>query len=65
MKKTVFWDVALCVLAETDRHFRGAYCIIMAHRPVNISSKYFNFGEISGSHGSEYEDDSLLGCCAM
>jgi hypothetical protein len=23
------------------------------------------FGEISGSHVGEYEDDSLLGCCAV
>jgi hypothetical protein len=22
-------------------------------------------GEILGSHGSKYEDDCLLGCCAM
>jgi hypothetical protein len=22
-------------------------------------------GEISGSHGGEYEDDCLLGCCAV
>jgi hypothetical protein len=22
-------------------------------------------GEISGSHGSEYDDGCLLGCCAM
>jgi hypothetical protein len=22
-------------------------------------------GEISGSHGDEYEDGRLLGCCAM
>jgi hypothetical protein len=22
-------------------------------------------GEISGSHGGKYEDDCLLGCCAM
>jgi hypothetical protein len=22
-------------------------------------------GEISGSHGSEYDDDCLLGCCAV
>jgi hypothetical protein len=22
-------------------------------------------GEISGSHGGDYEDDRLLGCCAV
>jgi hypothetical protein len=27
LKMTVFWDVAPCSLAETDRHFRGVYCI--------------------------------------
>jgi hypothetical protein len=26
-KMTVFWDVALCSLAENDRRFRGAYCL--------------------------------------
>jgi hypothetical protein len=24
-----------------------------------------NFGEISGSHSGEYEDDYLLGCCTL
>jgi hypothetical protein len=24
-----------------------------------------NIGEISGSHGCDYEDGCLLGCCAM
>jgi hypothetical protein len=24
-----------------------------------------HLGEISGSYGGEYEDDSLLGCCAV
>jgi hypothetical protein len=27
MKMTVIWDVALCSLIETDRHFRGFYCL--------------------------------------
>jgi hypothetical protein len=24
---TVFWDVALCILVEIERRFRGAYCL--------------------------------------
>jgi hypothetical protein len=24
---TIFWDIAPCSLVETDRHFRGAYCL--------------------------------------
>jgi hypothetical protein len=27
--------------------------------------KQDELGEISGSHGGEYEDDCLLGCCAV
>jgi hypothetical protein len=27
MKITVFWDVAACCLVETDRRFRGVYCL--------------------------------------
>jgi hypothetical protein len=26
---------------------------------------YLTVSEISGSHGGEYEDDRLLGCCAV
>jgi hypothetical protein len=25
----------------------------------------YTIGEISGSHGGEYEDDCFLGCCAL
>jgi hypothetical protein len=25
----------------------------------------FSFDKISGSHGGEYEEDYLLGCCAV
>jgi hypothetical protein len=32
LKMTVFWDVALCGLVETDQRFRGAYCL---HRQGN------------------------------
>jgi hypothetical protein len=27
MKMAVFWDVAPCSPVETDRRFRGAYCL--------------------------------------
>jgi hypothetical protein len=26
---------------------------------------WIHLGKISGSHGGEYEDDWLLGCCAV
>jgi hypothetical protein len=26
-KITVFWDIALCCLLESDQHFRGAHCL--------------------------------------
>jgi hypothetical protein len=27
MKMTVFWDVTPCCLVETDRRFRGSFCL--------------------------------------
>jgi hypothetical protein len=27
MKMAVFWDIAPCSLVDTDRHFRGTYCV--------------------------------------
>jgi hypothetical protein len=27
MKVALFWDVASCSLIDTDRHFRGTYCL--------------------------------------
>jgi hypothetical protein len=27
MNMAIFWEVAPCILVETDRHFRGAYCL--------------------------------------
>jgi hypothetical protein len=39
MKMTVFWDGMPCSLVETDRRFRGAYC--MYHRrPDDEGSKH-------------------------
>jgi hypothetical protein len=34
-------------------------------QPVELWINSTNVVEISGSHGSEYAGDSLLGCCAM
>jgi hypothetical protein len=36
MKTNVFWDVAPCSLVESDRCFRGAYCL---HRQGNEWAK--------------------------
>jgi hypothetical protein len=36
-----------------------------AFKPARESSSDFNLGEISGSHGGEYEDDRLLEFCAV
>jgi hypothetical protein len=27
MKMTAFWHVALCILEDTNRRFRGSYCL--------------------------------------
>jgi hypothetical protein len=34
MKMAVFWDIALCGLVETDRRFRGPYCL--HHQGIDI-----------------------------
>jgi hypothetical protein len=55
-------DPGLCPMASFDT--RG-------FEPLHSSAREFDScqcsikAEISGSHGSEYEDDCLLGCCAM
>jgi hypothetical protein len=36
MKMAVLWDVAPCSLVETDRRFRGAYCLHHQGRSVSI-----------------------------
>jgi hypothetical protein len=48
---TAFWNIVPCSLVEIYRRFRGAY--------LNHQDDYV--GEISGSHSSEYEDNSQLG----
>jgi hypothetical protein len=44
MKMNVFWDVAQCNPVETDRRFRGAYCL--HHQGDNGGSKHLrNIGQ--------------------
>jgi hypothetical protein len=65
MKTTVFCDVAPCSLAEIHWHFRGAYCLYhQGSRKICTHTIYLNtnLGEISGSHGGEYENDCLMEC---
>jgi hypothetical protein len=38
-KMTVFWDAAPCILVESDRPFRGAYCL--HHQGVALCSTAF------------------------
>jgi len=33
IKMAVFWDVAPCILVDTYRRFRGAYCLNQQHGP--------------------------------
>jgi hypothetical protein len=33
--------------------------------PVYVRTNKIIHGKISGSHGVEFEDDCLLGCCAV
>jgi hypothetical protein len=37
----------------------------MLRRQYESSKQEAKMDEISGSHGGEYEDGSLLGCCAV
>jgi hypothetical protein len=34
MKMAVFWDVAQCRVEDTDRRFRGAYCLRHLGNPL-------------------------------
>jgi hypothetical protein len=44
---TIFWDIAPCSLVETDRRFRGAYCLHYQNdemmEAVRTSQKTINF----------------------
>jgi hypothetical protein len=44
-------------------HSKPYLCEILKHVYSNLT--IICNGEISGSHGGKYEDDCLLGCCAM
>jgi hypothetical protein len=44
LKMTVFWDVESCKLIETDRRFRGVYCLIsVTMEAINASEMSANF----------------------
>jgi hypothetical protein len=49
------------------RHVIKIHFNIILHLHLGISNGLQNFrqGDISGSHGDEYEDGCLLGCCAI
>jgi hypothetical protein len=78
MKMAVFWEVASCSLADIDRHCDALMMEAVSSSETSVSiyqttrrkipkgsHLYFDkFGEISDSHGREYEGDCLLGCCA-
>jgi hypothetical protein len=53
------------LLKELDLHHdtRLRYMHRNVYGPSRTEKK--TPGEISGSHGGEYEDDCLLGCCAV
>jgi hypothetical protein len=52
IKLTVFWDVAPCSPVETDRRFRGAYCLWAAlmMEAVSTSETSVNFYETTRSN---------------
>jgi hypothetical protein len=43
MKMTVFWDIAPFSPVETDRHFRGAYCL--HHQIITLMVEAVNTSE--------------------
>jgi hypothetical protein len=45
MKMAVFWDIAPCSLVDTDRRFRGAYCLhYHSDRPEFSNAMKMSFG---------------------
>jgi hypothetical protein len=74
-------DVCFCFLASAKQcrwfwSFGARLMLLVStsisckyHQPQMIKGFYFCKkeidSEISGSHGGEYEDDCLLGCCTM
>jgi hypothetical protein len=66
MKMAVFWDVAPCSLVDTDRRFRGAYClhhqglITLMMDAVSSSETLVNIYQTTRSNFSE--DSHLYKC---
>jgi hypothetical protein len=42
MNMAVFWDVAPCSLIDTDRTFRGAYCLHQHHGATSQEIEIFS-----------------------
>jgi hypothetical protein len=54
------------MLSVLEQIFLMVYLVtnlLVIEKLNNIEIRYKD--EISGTHGSEYEDDCLLGCCTM
>jgi hypothetical protein len=49
------------LLLAFERRVNHFKCFVIRPKKVNP----IVHGEISGSHGGEYEDDCLLGCCTL
>jgi hypothetical protein len=45
--------------------FSGLYVLLIFILKQKVIRSDGDFGEISGSHGSEFEHDGFLGCCAV
>jgi hypothetical protein len=56
----VFWVIKTCGLEDRYQRFRGTYCLHLQGWSEDKGMSII--GEISRSHGSEYEDDCFLGC---
>jgi hypothetical protein len=54
-----------CDVAQVWRYLATSIRTSLRGIPTQKSNININSVEISGSHGGEYEDDSLLGYCAM
>jgi hypothetical protein len=52
IKKTLFWNVSVCILVQSDRRFRVAYCFRhQGDRPVYVGSKQlWNVGQFLPYH---------------
>jgi hypothetical protein len=70
MKKIgVFSDNMNSLRVMENSSYRSS-TVYKKHTHTNVANDTSEYehstnSEISGSHGSEYEDDCLLGCCAV